>query len=172
MARGTKRALWNYIENNFRGQVFTTTQLLELRIGKRGTVDSALWAFVDEGKIERLANGVFFLVTQDSANSAPGPLDIIEAKALAFGKRIGSTSSPMTFTTDRRSSSFISKFGRLFLNQTSPQNIKELAGSKSLRKNAVNLQALLNATYRRLERQARGEIQSQKYLMTRFLKSQ
>lgn len=120
------------------GKIFSTRQFLSL--GTRGAVDQALYCLVKEGRIIRLARGLF-----TKTGSRPATiLAVARAKARAFGRRLvrhgADTAAALSFPTEKnqtptfaisgRSSSF--RFGTLTIRFVGTSPRKLVGGSRLL----------------------------------------
>jgi hypothetical protein len=134
-----KRMIFHYLPLN---KLFTTRQLLIY--GTRSAVDQCLSTLVKEGRIIRLARGVF--VREGSRIETISVYDIAKIKAEAFGKQIalwnsqfvvgpGKKRDETTFAVSGSSSSF--KFGEttIHLKKTSGRKLilGDTAAGKALR---------------------------------------
>ncbi|HEY9775677.1 MAG TPA: DUF6088 family protein [Planktothrix sp.] len=71
------------------GELFHTSDLLRLQLGKRGSIDANLSKLVKSGALRRVARGVFARPPTNGEDvPEPTARDVAEVKARAFGKRL------------------------------------------------------------------------------------
>lgn len=123
-----------YIRELPLGRIFTTREFLSF--GSRAAIDQALYRLVKDGRIIRLARGMF--VRQGTKTSSISANEVAQTKARAFGREITSWGGAMlaemglsdctfinpTYATTGGTSSF--RFGamRIFFKKAAARNVK------------------------------------------------